>query len=450
MPLFDDLNPLNMPHDAPLDDSAEKRRRTLPKFLSADEGRRQVSFAALVERVVDQCYAEHSPDNTRLRLTDTRTERLKLLLPVVDYVVNMQSVALTTDSRAQLIRAVYAEVFAFGPLEALIDDLELTTITIEGADKISVRRGHGELEALSPIFENESHLKDIAGRLFLRAKAQLREEMPLVEIGCRADNGRFISVSVAAPPATVALNLDIRLHPLQPPTLDGLLQHGTLDAPTLQLLRALIRSEYGLVVAGQPESGKTMTLAALLAELPNPEQAVAVQRTGEMPLPAGMQSVVAEWMFDGENPPKTFGDQIHAQIEAGVSVLVLDEVRADEPESIAPLLESDAPPRLIWSFRGAPDEKRMRAALGMLARRAVLGAGEGAVRRIFERLPFVISMRRLNGKLEVREVGEWYYPDRAEIPEYQALVQLIDGEGEFVGNAPQHPIAEWESIIKQS
>lgn len=464
MPILDKMNQNNMPDDddnrprkpinfddVPPDNP--KRQRQAPELLPARKGRAQISMAALVERIVDQFRAEHTPDDSQVRAAQTRADRASLLLPVVDYVLAVESVGVDEAGKTDVLWQAYSALFGFGPLDQFIDDESVTTVSIEGAEKISIRRGHGELEAVPPLFEDNGHFKQIVERLLARCGVKLRDDMPIVEAGLRAENGRFVSMSMFAPPVTYALSLDVRLHPVAAPTLAALVERGTLTKGTAAVLRALVQSDYGFTVVGQPESGKTMTLSALLSELPNPAQAVAVERTGELHLPEGMARAVVQWPQgtsgeSGENEEDagvTFGEQIQVQAGEGYRVIVLDEVRADEPHTIAPLLSADEDDtanasRLIWSFRGAPDSKRLVSALGMLARRADVANGEALVRNLFTRMPFVVSVRRLAGKIELRELGEWVYPDGSDYVVYRPLLQTSGGETYPAGDMPAHAL----------
>lgn len=446
MPIIDKMNQNNTPDDdssewkPPKQEPKKERPRPVPRFVDARAGRRQISLSALVERISDQFYAENTPDDSAVRAAATRSDRIKLLLPVVDYVLGVESVVLDDDGRGDVIRLAYSDIFGFGPLDVLIEDEAVTTIMLEGVSKLSVRRGHGELEPIDLIFEDESQLKEIVGRLLQRSGAILREDLPVIEIGCKADNERFLSISLVAPPAAIDLSLDIRLHPPKAPTLTDYIERGALTPKAAKILAALMASEHGFVLVGQPESGKTMFLSALLGLLPNPKGAVAVERTGELHLPEGMRREVAVWPQNPVDDPVTFGDQIQAESEKDMLVVVLDEVRADEPHTIAPLLTMAQPPRMIWSFRGAPNSKRLLSALGMLARRADVAQGETLAHNLFERLPFVVSLRRLDDRLELREIGEWYYPERAESPSYRTLIENVMGEMDVTGEVPSHAL----------
>jgi len=72
-------------------------------------------------------------------------------------------------------------------------------------------------------------------------------------------------------------------------------------------------------------------------------------------------------------------------------------------------------------FRGAPDHKRLQSALGMLARRAETGAGETLVHALYERLPFVVSVARIQGRLRLFSIAEWQSRIDTEYPDYVQL-----------------------------
>ena len=77
-----------------------------------------------------------------------------------------------------------------------------------------------------------------------------------------------MSLSVVLPSIAFGFNVDIRLHPRHAPTLDDLAQQGFMTDDALKLLRSLLASKYGFVIAGETETGKTTLLNALAQELP--------------------------------------------------------------------------------------------------------------------------------------------------------------------------------------
>jgi Flp pilus assembly CpaF family ATPase len=401
---------------------ADKGRE--PKLIPGQLGRRMLSMEALAERIEAQ-FIEEYRDSARLSEASTATKRIKLILETTDYVLSVESAQLPPEDKADLIAKVYSRLFGYGPLDALFLNENITTISLEGVDKASARYGHGELISLGPIFQDEQELTRVIGRLLADAGAELREDQPYVETGLVISE-RPVCVNLIMPPVAFGINVDIRVHPSAPPALENLIAHGFLTDTAAQMLQMFIKSPHGLVIVGDTESGKTTLLSALLRYLPYSEQAIAIERAGELRLPEGVDRLTVQWPV-GEQLGISFGEQINAALEKKPSVLILDEVRADEPQSIAPLLQSPDAPRLIWSFRGPADSKRLRNALSMLARRSDASQGEAMVSAMYEWLPFVITVRRSQGNIRLYSIAEWQFT-ASDYPDYVTLFEFIDGE----------------------
>ncbi|MBZ0287633.1 MAG: Flp pilus assembly complex ATPase component TadA, partial [Anaerolineae bacterium] len=347
---------------------ADKGRE--PEFVSGQLGRRLLSIQALLERIEKQFVDEHAPggqESTALREANTPTQRLKLVLAVIDYVLAVESVQVSGEEKARLVGKAYSDLFGYGPLDALFLDDRITTIALDGPNKASARYGSGELVPLSPLFQDEGHMRKTLRRLLLDAGTDLQDNLPFIETGLVVE-GRPVCVNLIMPPLTASYTVDIRVHPKNPVTLDDLAGSDFLTPQAAHLLRALAASEHGLVIVGDPESGKTTLFGALAQHLPQPEKTVSVERAGEMHLPAGVGRLAPQWPSVDDPTVVTFGQQIGAALAQTPVCILLDEVRADEPQSIAPLLIQPNAPRQLWSFRGPFDAKRLRNALTMLAR----------------------------------------------------------------------------------
>jgi pilus assembly protein CpaF len=417
--------------------SADQGRE--PEFLSARQGRRQVSIAALLERIVAEFIAEHGEGESQaVQDAETDADRLKLILATADYVIAVESVQVTQAEKAKVIRRAYAELFGYGPLDALLRDDTVTTITLEGADKASVRRGSGDLETLGPIFDDEPHLWRVLRRLLADAGADVSEDQPLVETGLEIA-GRRVSVNIAAPPVTILTSVDIRVHPAEPFTLETLIERGFLSQTAAEWLTALARSPHGITVVGETESGKT-TVLGLLARLAGSEPTVAVERAGELHLPEAATRYVVRWPT-ADQPGVGFREQVQAALEAGPALIVLDEVRTDEAQAVGPLLTADDAPRQMWAFRGPSEPKRLISALGMLARRSAPGHdSEALVDALYRKLPFVVTVRRRHGTLQLYGIGEWQFNDESGYPDYVELMAMGWDGLEPTGAQPVLPL----------
>jgi len=429
-------------HDEPQnlfdDEQPEKREidRT-PKFLEGRPGR-MVSWQGLIERVVEEFRLEHGSEETpALREAKTSAQRRGLVREAALYIFGVESVQLSPVEQAEIIGAAYSELFGYGALDTFFADETVTTIALEGVDQVAVRYGAGaEFTSQEPIFDDIHHLRRILRRLVQHAGADLRQEVPIIEVGLQVED-RPVSVSIAMPPYSPELAADIRVHPRHPVTLDRLTEAGFMDQNGQALLEAIAGSNHGFVIVGQPESGKTTLINAILPLLPE-GSITTVERAGELRVPEDTNQLVPIWP-GSEKEPISFGGQIRAALEDSPQTLILDEVRSDEPESIAPLLVEDANVRQIWSFRGAVDAKRVRSALGMLARRAKPAQPEAAVQQLARHLPFVITLRRRHGKLQLRGIAEWQ-DQGGEYAEYVSLWETDDDKFQLTGQKPTHEL----------
>jgi Flp pilus assembly CpaF family ATPase len=421
-----------------------------PEFVPSRAGR-MVSLQGLVERIIEQFELEHGEGESQaIKETSTDVQRRSLIRDIAEYIFGVESVQLSPQEQARIMGMANAEVFGYGPLDELFTDERVSTISIEGSQKIAVRYGPGEeLQALPPLFENTPHMRRVIQRLLRHAGVELRPEYAILEAGLEIE-GRRISLSVASPPFVPELACDIRLHPSQLPTLDTWLNAGYLNAKAKALLEAIIQSEHGFIIVGDTESGKSTLLSMLLQSLSG-ERLVAVERTSELRLPSGAESLSPVWpKKDIEG--RSFGEQILAALDKKPTTIVLDEVRADEPETIAPLLARDELPRQIWSFRGADDANRIKTSLGMLARMSDSTQPEAMVYNLQSRLPFLLLIKRRRGKLQLREIAEWQFPAMPTgdfvYADYVPLMQMGPQETELTGKRPRHslnlPDSFWE------
>jgi len=451
MPILDRANRNNEPPENNGKDIEEFRvdadKGREPEFVPGQLGTRWLSQAAVVERIEAAFFDEYN-DSPALREADTPTKKLKLLLDTANHVFAVESLDLPADEKSELIGKAYSNLFGYGPLDKLFLDDRVTTISLDGPDKASVRYGHGDLESLGPIFQDERHFRRIIGRLLMDAGAELRNDQPYIETGLRVDE-RPVCVNLVAPPIAFQLGVDMRVHLKTLPTASELVSNGFMTAQAATLLQALVASPHGLMVVGEPESGKTTLLNVLLQWLPKPENAISVERAGELRLPTGMQRLMTLWPVS-DTPGATFGEQIGHALENQPASIVLDEVRADEPLTIAPLLSMDNPPRQIWSFRGAIFAKRLQSALGMLARRADFGQGEEMVRALHERLPFVVTVIRSNGQLRLWSVAEWQFKDGSGYPTYTLLMNTEERVLKLAGEHPSRELSIPEGFWKTS
>jgi pilus assembly protein CpaF len=412
-----------MPID-PLDPiTGETDDQTTPQFLG---GGRQVSVAALKERIESEFVAETS-SRADLLVESNDSSRRDMIRDVTDYVLAVDGLNLSRSERVLIQDLVYRDLFGFGPLAAYLADPLVTELTIDGAQRVHVRRGAGELVKVEEQFDDELHLARVVQGVLSTAGTQLSESEPILEVGTTINTPqgqRPIRLTVFAPPISPLLHVEVRPQSVIPATLESL--HGLIDPSAAALIEKIIVTGHGIMLVGDVGTGKTTLLQALLPHLTT---GLVVERAAELRVPDSLSHLVAV-PPNGAQTPMPFPDQIDAAIGNPAlkrdSWLVLDEVRFDEAAAMWRAINADSAPRLLWAFRGATEPLRLRSAFSMSVRRAVPGIDQELIHNaLLERLPFVVMLARQNAQLKVISVNEWQPdPHGASLADTLALVQI--------------------------
>lgn len=410
--------------------------RRIPKLIESVTGGR-ISFEAVVERILEQFNEEHGTDSPTFLAAQTRTERMKLVRDVVLYIFAVESLQLAPEEQAGIIHRIYGEIYGYGPLDNLLADERVTTISLEGVDKASVRYGPGEeLTFLEPLFTDNFHLDNVVKRILRDVKADYIPGMPFIEVGMTYE-GRRVSINIAFAPFTIETMVDVRVHPQQSPSLDDLVEQDFMTSKAAEFLRTLAKSDHGFAIIGEPESGKTTLLSALTHELSNPDKTITIERTGELSPPETVEQMIVSWGHDtSEGIP--FAELVTHALEKSPDCIILDEVRADEAEAVNLPLSMEYAPRQIWSFRGGSIVKRIRSAMTMVAQRANPSDPDGMAKAVYDRLPFVVLVKRRKGALQLFEIAEWQYIDGSDYPDLISLMEQGWEGIEITGKTPQH------------
>ena len=188
---------------------------------------------------------------------------------------------LTGTAREAVVQAVVDEALGLGPLEPLLRDPDITEVMVCGPRRIFVERS-GRIAPVDARFHDDAHLLHIIDRILAPLGRRVDEASPMVDARL-ADGSR---VNAVIPP--LALDgpvLTIRRFAGRPLSGDDLVRLGTIDARMLALLRAAVRARCNLLVTGGTGSGKTTTLAALAAFVPEWERIVTIEDAAELRIP---------------------------------------------------------------------------------------------------------------------------------------------------------------------
>ena len=210
----------------------------------------------------------------------SQTALAALVRRLTEQWLEAETSVLTGRQREHLTEAVLSELTGLGPLDALLQDSEITEIMVNGPDQVYVERG-GKLSRCVTVFDDDAHLRRLIERMLSPLGRRVDEASPLAD-GRLPDGSRF---NVVLPP--LALNgptLTIRKFARQPLTMSQLVQIGTLTEEAAAFLETCVVGRKNILVSGGTGSGKTSTLGALSSFIPETERVVTIEDAAELRL----------------------------------------------------------------------------------------------------------------------------------------------------------------------
>ncbi|OLQ81640.1 pilus assembly protein CpaF [Photobacterium proteolyticum] len=202
------------------------------------------------------------------------------LKEAVDTLVEGKQFLVTNSQRSELVNALLAELKGLGPLQALLDNDDISDIMINGPDDIFIEI-NGKLEK-SPIrFVNEKQLSTIAKRIASNVGRRIDESKPLCD--ARLEDGSRVNI-VIPPLAIDGTSISIRKFKEQRIQLNNLVDFGALSIEMAQLLSIASHCKCNILISGGTGSGKTTLLNALSGFIGETERVVTIEDAAELQL----------------------------------------------------------------------------------------------------------------------------------------------------------------------
>ena len=167
------------------------------------------------------------------------------------------------------------EAVGLGALDDLLSDDAVRAIVVNGHEHVFVDKGEG-LEAAPLKFSSPTALLRVARRLAAQSGQALREQTVL--------HGRLAfgpRLTIMQPPL-VTRGPVIELQSSHPKSLDELAEAGWMSTDAATYLAKAVAECRNIVVAGPRGSGVTEVMSALARELPETENAVAIEAVPDL------------------------------------------------------------------------------------------------------------------------------------------------------------------------
>src|SRR4051794_17710075 len=330
-------------------------------------------------------------------------QRRARLERVVGRMVSREGPVLSTAERSRLIRRVVDEAVGLGVLEPLLADDSVTEIMVNGTDEIYVERA-GRIERADIAFSDEAQLSQTIDRIVSQVNRRVDESSPMVDP--RLPTGERVNVII--PP--LALNgptMTIRRFP-RLFTIDELVRIRSMDRPTADLLRAMVRARLNIVISGGTGAGKTTLLNALSSAVPDGERIITVEDNAELQLqqPHVVTLEARPSNVEGKGQV-TIRDLVRNSLRMRPDRIIVGEVRGAETLDMLQALNTGHEGSLVTLHANSCDDAIHR--LGTLASMSDL------------QIPFEALRDQINSAIDVIVQVDRYADGRRRVTEVAAV-----------------------------
>ncbi|MBI4901086.1 MAG: CpaF family protein [Actinobacteria bacterium] len=198
----------------------------------------------------------------------------------LNVIIEESATPLTSEERRRIIREVEDDVLGLGPLEALLADITITEIMVNGPDTVYVEQ-RGKLTRSPVKFDNEAHLRRVIDRIVSKVGRRIDEASPLVD--ARLMDGSRVN-AIIPPLAINGSTLTIRKFAKDALGVNDLIGFGTMTPDMADLLRACVQARLNILVSGGTGTGKTTLLNVLSSFIPSNERIITIEDAVELQL----------------------------------------------------------------------------------------------------------------------------------------------------------------------
>lgn len=235
---------------------------------------------------------------------------------------------LSPIEKTELCEEIFNAVRRLGPLQALIDDKEISEIMVNGPDHIFIEKA-GKIEKFEGKMESEEQLEDLIQQIVAKVNRTVNEANPIVD--ARLSDGSRVN-AVLPPVAFRGAVLTIRKFPETPMNMNKLLSYETLTEDCAKFLKAVVGAGCNLIVSGGTSSGKTSFLNALSDYIPPKERVIIIEDSAELQI-TGISNLVQLETKNANVEGKGeigIGDLIKSALRMRPDRLIIGEVRDEK------------------------------------------------------------------------------------------------------------------------
>jgi pilus assembly protein CpaF len=233
-------------------------------------------YADLKTKVHHACIAKLGPELFKQEANDLEDRVYR----AVTEELTLEGTPLTREERRELVRQLTDDILGYGPIEPLLRDDSITEVMVNGHENVYVERS-GKLERSPVRFVDDAHVMRIIDKIVSSIGRRVDESSPMVD--ARLPDGSRVN-AIIPPLALTGPTVTIRKFSRDPYTMNDLIGFGTLSAKAAQFINACVKGKLNILISGGTGTGKTTTLNAVSAAIPNDERIVTIEDAAELQL----------------------------------------------------------------------------------------------------------------------------------------------------------------------
>jgi pilus assembly protein CpaF len=296
-----------------------------------------------------------------------------------------------------LVERTADAIDGYGVLTELMQDPLVTDILVNGPEEVWVERD-GTLEATAISFGSRQALVSLAHRLLGSAGVGVDMTRPIAD--ARLEDGARLH-AVFPPAAPEGPLISIRRFPLEPWSLDDLVQMGMVDEVGAQALATARAERKTIVISGGTGTGKTTLLNALLGGIEVGERVISIEETPELrpTCPHFVSLLTKEPNVEGAGGVDA-SELLRAALRMRPDRIVVGEVRGTEASVALQAMSTGHAGSMLTLHADSPKGAIER--MTRLALQAAPGTNEGSMLETVERcFEVVVQLARSEGRRRV-------------------------------------------------
>jgi pilus assembly protein CpaF len=198
----------------------------------------------------------------------------------LDQLFQEESEPINLQEKNRLVQELEFEILGLGPLEPLLTDPSISDILANRFDQVYIER-QGRLEKTQIRFQDNNHLLKIINKIVANVGRRIDEATPMVD--ARLPDGSRVN-AIIPPLALDGPMISIRRFAVQRPTLEELVEKGSLTQEIGEVLKAMVKAKMNVLISGGTGAGKTTLLNILSGFIPHRERIITIEDSAELQL----------------------------------------------------------------------------------------------------------------------------------------------------------------------